>query len=95
MGIVLEALPTISGNLILAVSLLVTVIHSYSTYPPPVNILTQKMGGYGAIVMMGLYLEEIIVVSYVHMNHLMVMESVYLCQISLVTRLIVKVRRTC
>jgi hypothetical protein len=91
----LEALPTISGNLILAVSLLVTVIPSYSTYLPPVNILTQKMGGYGAIVMMGLYLEEIIVVSYVHMNLLMAMESVYLCQISLVTRLIVKVRRTC
>jgi hypothetical protein len=95
MGTALEASPTLSGNLP-AISLLVTVTPSCSTSLPPVNSLTQAKGGYGAIVVVVLDLEvRRMVVSYGQMNHLMVMESVGHMQIALVTRLLLKVARTC
>jgi hypothetical protein len=94
MGTALDASPTLSGNL--PIILLVTVTPSCSTSLPPVNSLTQAKGGYTAIVIVVLCLKEIVHgLSYMQMNHLMVMESVYHMQINLVTRLLLKVERTC
>ena len=95
MGTALEASPKLSGNLPF-LSLLVTVTPSCSTSLPPVNSLTQAKGGYTAGVIMGLILEVgFMMVSYMHSNHLMVMRSVHHGQINLVTRLLLKVGRTC
>jgi hypothetical protein len=96
-GTALEASPKLSGNLLIPVSLLLTVTPSCSTSLPPVNSLTQAKGGYGAGVGVGLILEiRRLVVSYMHiLNHLMVMESVTHKQINLVSRLLLKVGRTC
>jgi hypothetical protein len=96
MGTALEASPKLSGNL--PISMLVTVTPSCSTYLPPVNSLPQDMGGYAAGVIGVLFLEVMVRVSYGQMNHLMVMESVdhmQITQITLVTRLLLKVGRTC
>jgi hypothetical protein len=74
----------------------VTVTPSCSTSLPPVNSLTQAKGGYTAKVVGVLGLEVgVMVVSYLQMNHLMVMDSVYHGQIAMVTRLLLKVGRTC
>jgi hypothetical protein len=94
MGTALEASPKLSGNLP-TVSLLVTVTPSCSTSLPPVNSLTQAKGGYTARVVVVLYLVLVILLSYLHFNHLMVMESVDHMQIALVTILLLKVGRTC
>jgi hypothetical protein len=95
MGTALEASPKLSGNLLLSLSLLVTVTPSCSTSLPPVNSLTQAKGGYTAGVVGVLILEVMVIMSYLHVNHLMVMESVTHVQINLVTRLLLKVGRTC
>jgi hypothetical protein len=95
MGIALEVSPKLSGNRsVIPVSMLLTVIPSCSTSLPPVNSLTQAKEGYAAIVILGLIL-ELIILSYVQVNHLMVMESVYHGQMAMVTILILKVERTC
>jgi hypothetical protein len=95
-GTALEASPKLSGNLLLPIRLLVKVTPSCSTSLPPVNSLTQAKAGYTAIVVVALDLEVRIVMSLVHIiNHLMVMESVDHGEMNLVTRLLLKVGRTC
>jgi hypothetical protein len=95
MGTALEASPKLSGNLF-PISLLVTVTPSCSTSLPPVNSLTQAKGGYTAVVVVVLGFVMFRILSYVQeMNHLMVMASVNHGQINLVTRLLLKVGRTC
>jgi hypothetical protein len=73
----------------------VTVTPSCSTSLPPVNSLTQAKGGYVSGVIVVLILELLNGLSYVQVNHLMVIESVSHVQMNLVTRLLMKVGRTC
>jgi hypothetical protein len=86
MGTVLEDLPLFSGNLSTATaSSMLTVTPSCSTSLPPANSLTKAKGGSTAVLIWAPISQMSRLVSYGHINHLMVITRVYHGQIVLVT----------